>query len=123
MNRHIEVISEDTMTALVRYAWPGNIRELRNFIERAVIVTKGPVLEGPVSCLEASIEAVCKPTTLHEAECDHILGTLRETGWIVGGNRGAAARLGLKRTTLISKMQRLGLSRPCNTPIGVVRES
>jgi formate hydrogenlyase transcriptional activator len=115
MGRSIETIPQQTMNALVRYPWPGNIRELRNFIERAVILSKGTVLSAPLDALNWSEEVeVTKPLTLEEAECDHILKTLKGTGWVVGGPKGAAEKLGLKRTTLIAKMYKLGLSRPAN---------
>jgi formate hydrogenlyase transcriptional activator len=97
------------MEALVRYPWPGNIRELQNFIERAVILTKGDVLQ--LSALPSRTAVATGPITLAEAERDHILNALRESNWVVGGVTGAAARLGVKRTTLISKMRKRGLSR------------
>jgi len=97
------------MEALVRYPWPGNIRELQNFIERAVILTKGGVLEIPA--LPSRTAVLTEPVTLAEAERDHILNALQESNWVVGGAAGAAARLGVKRTTLISKMRKRGLSR------------
>jgi formate hydrogenlyase transcriptional activator len=112
VNRRIEIVPEDTMAALVRYPWPGNIRELRNFIERSVILTKGPILQAPLEyliCLDELGES--RAVTLQEAASDHILNTLKQTGWIIGGPNGAAMQLGLKRTTLISKMRKLGLSR------------
>jgi formate hydrogenlyase transcriptional activator len=108
MGKQIEKITSNAMEALVRYPWPGNIRELQNFIERAVILTNGDVLQ--LSALpSAAISA--EPVTLAEAERDHILNALRESNWVVGGATGAAARLGVKRTTLISKMRKRGLSR------------
>jgi formate hydrogenlyase transcriptional activator len=113
MNRRIEAISEETMATLVRYPWPGNVRELQNFVERAVILSKGTVLNAPLGSLQCSEEVPRgKAVTLEEAQCDHIQNTLKETGWIVGGPRGAAYRLGIKRTTLLYKMRKLGLSRP-----------
>ena len=109
MAKQIEKIPSDAMGALVRYPWPGNIRELQNFIERAVILTQKDVLRLPPL---PSIAAVSnEPVTLEEAERDHILNALRESNWVVGGARGAAARLGVKRTTLISKMRKRGLSK------------
>jgi formate hydrogenlyase transcriptional activator len=109
MAKQVEKIPSDAMEALVRYPWPGNIRELQNFIERAVILTQGDVLQLPAL---PSIAAVSnEPVTLEEAERDHILNALRESNWVVGGARGAAARLGVKRTTLISKMRKRGLSK------------
>jgi len=98
---------------LIRHDWPGNIRELQNFIERAVILSRETMLLAPVEELKSSVGlATAGPITLEQAESNHILHTLRETNWVIGGPKGAAARLGLKRTTLISKMRRLRLSRP-----------
>ncbi|HZP02538.1 MAG TPA: sigma 54-interacting transcriptional regulator [Terriglobia bacterium] len=113
MNKHIETIPSDAMRALTLYPWPGNIRELENFIERAVILSKGSKLEIPLSELKNSEEAFSAETmTLEEAERRHILQALNETKWVIGGPRGAAARLGMKRTTLHSRMQKLGITRP-----------
>jgi len=113
LKRRIDVIPEEVMAALVQHTWPGNIRELRNFIERSVILSKGPVLRPPLDCLRRMEELqVSKTVTLREAECDHILNALKETRWTIGGPRGAARQLGVPRTTLISKMRKLGLSRP-----------
>ena len=103
------------MEALVRYEWPGNIRELQNFIERAVILSRGPELTPLLAELEASGGARPKagqPATLEEAERGHILEALRATDWTLGGTEGAAARLGIPRTTLIYKMRRLGIRKP-----------
>jgi DNA-binding NtrC family response regulator len=112
MNKRIETIPEEAMAALCRYSWPGNIRELQNFIERAVILTPGSNLQIQVSELERSIPITSTTAnTLEDMEREHILQTLRETGGIVGGRYGTALRLGLKRTTLLSKMERLGISR------------
>jgi transcriptional regulator with GAF, ATPase, and Fis domain len=113
MKRHLETIPVETMKALIRYDWPGNVRELQNFIERAVILSPGTVLCAPLDSLDG-LENLVPPEsmTLEQAEYDHILKTLGETNWVIGGPKGAAERLGLKRTTLISKMRRLGLSRP-----------
>ena len=91
------------------HSWPGNIRELQNFIERAVILTKGQVLQLPPLPSRTLIPK--EPSTLKDAERDHILKVLEESNWVVGGPTGAAARLGVARTTLISKMQKRGLSR------------
>jgi formate hydrogenlyase transcriptional activator len=109
MAKQIGKITSNDMEALVRYPWPGNIRELQNFIERAVILTNGDVLQ--VSALPSAPAVAAEPVTLAEAEHDHILNALRESNWVVGGAAGAAARLGVKRTTLISKMRKRGLSR------------
>jgi formate hydrogenlyase transcriptional activator len=113
MNRRVDTIPAETMTVLRQYAWPGNVRELQNFIERAVIMSPGKMLHAPLESLSwfEELESAT-PMTLHEAECDHILKTLKETRWVIGGPGGAATRLGLKRTTLISRMRKLGLSRP-----------
>ena len=114
--RRIETIPSAVMDALVRYPWPGNVRELQNVIERAVILSPGPSLQVPLSDLQAAAEEALAPAaaavTLADAEREHILGALRETGWVVGGPKGAAARLGMKRSTLQKKMQKLGISRP-----------
>ncbi len=112
MNKQIDTVLASTMEQLTNYSWPGNIRELQNFIERAVILTSGSTLWVPLDDLKSPIEAEPAATTLKEAESGHILKILRETHWVVGGPRGAAARLGLKRTTLMGKIRRLGLSRP-----------
>ena len=116
MGKAIQSIPEETMKALIRWPWPGNIRELENFLERAVILTRGPVLYVPLAELETKVEeafesAAAESSTLHEAEREHILRVLRETGGQIGGPDGAAARLGLKRTTLNSKMKKLGIER------------
>ncbi len=113
MNKRVETIPAQTMDALTRYAWPGNVRELENLIERAVILSEGPELHVPLPELA---RAPAPPTeglgTLEAAERDHIVRALRETNWVIGGPNGAAAKLGMKRTTLQSRMQKLGISRP-----------
>ncbi len=117
MNKRFENISAEGMAALCHYHWPGNIRELENLIERAVIVSDGPELRIPLADLKKG--KGMKPGdrgTLEEAEREHILRTLRDSDWIVGGPSGAARRLGMKRTTLISKMQKLGIARPIHKP-------
>ena len=115
MGKRIETIPAETMESFCRYRWPGNIRELQNFIERSVILSTGMVLSAPLSDLEERIEKVAAQetaiNTLDEAERHHILRALDETKWVIGGPSGAASRLGLKRTTLLSKMERLGISR------------
>jgi transcriptional regulator with GAF, ATPase, and Fis domain len=116
MNRRIDTIPAETMAALTEYAWPGNVRELQNFVERAVILSPGTILRAPLESLSWSQQlSPAAPVTLEEAECDHILRTLKETNWVIGGPRGAAERLGLNRTTLNSKMRKVGLSRPNKT--------
>jgi formate hydrogenlyase transcriptional activator len=110
VQKPITAISEEFMAALARHPWPGNIRELQNFIERSVILSTGPVLNG--SRPEVSrASKLSEPVTLEDAERSHILRTLDQTEGVVGGRDGAAARLGLPRTTLISKMRRLGVRR------------
>jgi len=119
-NKGIDTIPDDVITALEDYDWPGNIRELQNVIERGVIMTAGPVLSRrttehlkPGLASRGPRHAVSQPVnikTLADAERAHITATLRETNWVIGGPRGAAAQLGLPRTTLIAKMQRLGIS-------------
>jgi len=116
----IDTIPAEVMTALEDYDWPGNIRELQNVIERGVIMTTGPVLSRqtterlkPNAATQVRIPIIAEPAsikTLADAERAHITATLRETNWMIGGPRGAAAQLGLPRTTLIAKMQRLGIS-------------
>jgi len=111
MNRRIESIPPDVMQALTRWHWPGNIRELENFIERAVILSKGPSLRVSLAELQASEEVGADDPSLEAANREHILRLLRETKGMIGGPRGAAARLGLKRTTLSSKLKKLGIKR------------
>jgi formate hydrogenlyase transcriptional activator len=133
MGRRIETIPTAVMEALVHYPWPGNVRELQNVIERAVILSPGPALQVPPGDLKPSGDRIqesgvsgqgpssltpdsCpqtpgKAVTLADAEREHILGALRETGWVLGGPEGAAARLGMKRSTLYKKMKKLGISR------------
>jgi formate hydrogenlyase transcriptional activator len=108
MNKRITAISEEFMTALVLYSWPGNVRELQNFIERSVILATGAVLSGSLPELTGPLK-LSGAVTLEEAVRSHILQTLRQTEGVVGGPNGAAARLGLPRTTLIAKMKRLGI--------------
>jgi formate hydrogenlyase transcriptional activator len=117
MGRQIETIPSAVMDALAAYPWPGNVRELQNVIERAVILSPGPTLQVPLGELQPAPEqpggpAATAPGTLADAEREHILNVLRETGWALGGPTGAAARLGMKRTTLQSRMKKLGISRP-----------
>ena len=113
MNRAVETIPSETLDLLVRYSWPGNIRELENLLERAVIVSPGPVLRVPLSELKIPAEpaATGDLLTLEAAEREHILKALQAANWVLAGPRGAAAKLGMKRTTLQSRMQKLGVSR------------
>jgi formate hydrogenlyase transcriptional activator len=114
MNRRIEIIPSEAMDALIRWRWPGNVRELENIIERAVILSPGPVLRIPLAELalaEGENGGGNGSGTLEDAEREHIIRILRETRGIIGGPNGAAARLGLKRTTLNSKMRKLGITR------------
>jgi formate hydrogenlyase transcriptional activator len=113
LGRQIEHIPPETMSALSAYHWPGNIRELQNLIERAVILSNSGVLPNPLPA--AGIPPVSPSpaaATLKDTERAMILRTLEATAWVIGGPNGAAAKLGLKRTTLICKMQKLGISRP-----------
>jgi formate hydrogenlyase transcriptional activator len=110
MNKRVETIPSAAMEALVSYAWPGNVRELENLIERAVILTRGNSLEIPLAELRAAPDTTI-PVTLEDAERDHIRRALEQAAGVVGGRHGAAARLGMKRTTLQSKMKKLGISR------------
>ena len=117
MNRIIDTISSDTMERLTRYPWRGNIRELENLIERAVILTVGPVLRVPLEDLPARVitcpvNGAARPRTLEEAERAHILATVKETKWVLSGPNGAARRLGMNRSTLQFRMKKLGILRP-----------
>ena len=114
MGKQIEHIPAETMSALSSYDWPGNIRELQNLVERAVILANDGVLPNPLPMTTATRTVISSPagTTLRDSERTLILRTLEEVGWVIGGPKGAAAKLGLKRTTLIHKMQKLGISRP-----------
>ena len=109
--KSITYVPDEVIAALVAYSWPGNIRELQNFIERSVVLTKGEELQAPVAELVNKRGQIPGARTLADAERAHIISVLRETNWIVGGRNGAAARLGLIRTTLIAKMRKLGISR------------
>lgn len=112
MNRQIATVPPETMEILCQWNWPGNVRELENFMERAVILTQGPILRAPLSELSVSHEAVGQvDPNLENAEREHILRVLRESKGMIGGAHGAAERLGLKRTTLNSKMKKLGIKR------------
>jgi formate hydrogenlyase transcriptional activator len=113
MGRRIEHIPPDTMSALSSYQWPGNIRELQNLIERAVILSNDGVLPNPLPAAgPQGVIALAVAPTLRDSERMLILHTLEAVGWVIGGTRGAAATLGLNRSTLINKMKKLGISRP-----------
>jgi len=123
MGKQIDDLSPEIMSALVSHQWPGNIRELQNFIERSVILSVGPVLSPPLAQLkDSSAAASMGAVTLEEAERDHILKTLEHTKWVVAGPNGAAARLGVKRSTLYFRMQKLGISRS-NTKATLAQQS
>ncbi len=110
--KSIDRIPDEVMEALKRHDWPGNVRELQNVIERAVIMATGPVLRAAdESAYDTECRSAPQLRTLEDAERAHITKTLRETNWVVGGRGGAAAKLGLARTTLIGMMQRLGIRR------------
>jgi transcriptional regulator with GAF, ATPase, and Fis domain len=116
VRKQIDRIPRETMSALCCYDWPGNIRELQNRIERAVILSKDGVLSNPLAMPESqSVNFYPFPTTLKEIERTSILSALKEHGWVVGGPDGAAAKLGVPRTTLICKMERFGICRPVAT--------
>ena len=118
MGKQIDRISPETMAELTSYPWPGNIRELQNFIERSVILTSDNVLQPPLASLEAAHEVESLGAiTLEDAERDHIRKTLEQTRWVVSGPNGAAARLGIKRSTLYFRMQKLGISRTNKDPL------
>jgi formate hydrogenlyase transcriptional activator len=113
LNRRIEAIREEDMKALARYEWPGNVRELQNFIERSVILSTDKYLHPPLAELGQGVRLpMSKSRSLAEVERRHIMAVLRDTDWVVGGPNGAAAVLDVKRTTLLDKMRRLGISRP-----------
>jgi formate hydrogenlyase transcriptional activator len=115
MGKQIERVPPETMSAFASYEWPGNIRELQNFIERSVILSDGTVLRPPLGELKRSVAAESLGAiTLKDAERDHILKILKQTRWVVAGPSGAAARLGMKRSTLYFRMQKLGISRFSN---------
>src|SRR4029077_16678867 len=122
MNRSVETIPSETMNALVRYDWPGNIRELQNVIERAVIVSTGPVLKAPLDDLRTRVPSAEASNgggasedggnmrgVLEDAERKQILAALKQANWVLAGPSGAAALLGMKRSTLQAHMQRLGI--------------
>jgi formate hydrogenlyase transcriptional activator len=115
MNKAIDTIPCETLDVLTQYQWPGNIRELENVIERAVILSSGPVLRAPIRDLHTRVAPRHNPEqsqTLEEVERRHIVRTLKETRWVLSGPRGAATRLGLNRATLYFRMKKLGIVRP-----------
>ena len=115
LHKAIDTIPSDTMTALAEYQWPGNIRELENVVERAVILCRGSVLRVPYRDLQSRIapgHAGEKPETMADVEREHIRTILRDTRWVLSGPRGAARRLGLNRSTLYFRMKKLGIVRP-----------
>jgi formate hydrogenlyase transcriptional activator len=114
MGKRIESIPKETMDALSRYSWPGNIRELQNLMERAALLSSGPSLRVPLAEIlaESGLSAASAGNVLDQVKRERIVRALRESSWVVGGARGAAARLGVKRTSLAYTMQKLGISRP-----------
>jgi formate hydrogenlyase transcriptional activator len=108
MNKRIEKIPSDTMKALVNWSWPGNVRELENFIERAVILSRGPILRAPLGEIRPDVLEPAGNRTLEQVEREHVIRVLRETGGVV---TEAATRLGMPRTTLNALMRKLGVSR------------
>jgi transcriptional regulator with GAF, ATPase, and Fis domain len=119
MGKQVDNVPPETMAAFQWYSWPGNIRELQNLVERAVILSRDGVLSNPLQKRQTSLiilssNAQSSPLSMTWEDSDRalIVETLEQGGWIVGGPRGAAAKLGLKRTTLLAKMRRLGISRP-----------
>jgi len=121
MGKEIEHIPPETLSALRSYQWPGNIRELQNMIERAVILSNDGVLPNPLPQAEArDLTIPSTATTLRDSERTLILNALESVRWVIGGRKGAAAKLGLKRTTLIHKMQKLGISRPSRIDVSRV---
>jgi formate hydrogenlyase transcriptional activator len=115
MNKEISVISDEIMENIRSHNWPGNIRELQNFIERAVVMSHGPVLRPPIGDLKLLVQRSTPSAmrTLAQTEREYILDVLRQVGWRVGGPNGAAARLGLPRTTLLYRMDKLGIKHAC----------
>jgi formate hydrogenlyase transcriptional activator len=119
MGKRVKEVPDHAMEVLLRYSWPGNVRELQNIIERAVILSSGKILHPPLDELKTSTQKLCSAgqvasnelTTFEDAAREHIIQALAATNWVLGGPKGAGARLGLARTTLIGKMQRLGISR------------
>jgi formate hydrogenlyase transcriptional activator len=134
MGKQVDSVPPETMAAFQRYSWPGNIRELQNLVERAVILSRDGVLPNPLHKKQTELmmsslhraRTFQSPMTLEDSDRALILETLEQAGWVVGGPRGAAAKLGLKRTTLLAKMRRLGISRPMSeegtSVLGVAQE-
>ena len=114
--KSIRHVADEVMEAIERHSWPGNIRELQNFMERSVVMTNGEDLCAPVTELRSHKQPGTDAGTLADANRAYIMATLRETNGVLGGRNGAAARLGLPRTTLISRMQKLGISREITGP-------
>jgi formate hydrogenlyase transcriptional activator len=121
MKKNVEDISSETMEALTQYDWPGNIRELQNLIERAVILSTRPTLDVPVAALNgrrtpsvpgSTLSRGLEAETLADADRRHIVAALERTNWVIAGPNGAAARLGIKRSTLQFRMRKLGIVRP-----------
>jgi transcriptional regulator with GAF, ATPase, and Fis domain len=113
MGKAIRQIPQKTLEAFTSYSWPGNVRELQNLIERAVIRSNDGVLPNPLPAVENNpVPVLSAQGTFSDSTRAVILQALKATGWVIGGTGGAAARLGLKRTTLIAKMKKLGISRP-----------
>jgi len=111
MNKPIDTIPTEAMNALMKWQWPGNVRELENFIERSVILSDGPELRVPLAELRLALDASPHGSVLESLEREYILRVLRETGGVIAGVNGAAARLGMKRTTLQSRIQKMGITR------------
>jgi formate hydrogenlyase transcriptional activator len=109
MNRRIETIPSQSMEVLTGYSWPGNVRELQNFVERSVILSSGSVLRAPLAELkQADVQNdTSELSTLEEVEREHVLRAVRASNWVLGGPNGAAARLGMKRTTLAYRIRKL----------------
>jgi len=117
MGKQIDQVPGEVMQALVSHPWPGNIRELQNFIERSVILSSGNVLRPPLANLKVAAETESMEAIMVEAERNHIRKILERTRWVVAGPNGAAVRLGIKRSTLYFRMQKLGISRSDREPI------
>jgi formate hydrogenlyase transcriptional activator len=111
MKKRIETIPTETMDTLVNWTWPGNVRELENMIERSVILSQGPILEVPLGELRLAMQDSHHDGSLEIVRREDIVRVLRETGGVLAGPRGAAARLGLQRTTLYSRIKKMGISR------------